>query len=182
MTIRCQHISSRKRPSKRWLVKAKFEISEVSECSILSLILKSKTRKTRKYFEDLQTSKISFYLRKRGFSEVSQFSILPLLLKSKTRKTRKYVQDFNFKKRVLFNGVGNFWVFWDFDFYTYNEIENLENLKIFGDANLFYLRTFVNCRNQHHLCALKVCCSYKDNLIWNVRKKITSLIPGENCI
>ena len=31
----------------------KLEISELSESSILAIILKSKTRKTRKYFQDL---------------------------------------------------------------------------------------------------------------------------------
>ena len=60
----------------------KLKISEVSKFSILALILKLKTRKTRKYFQDLHTSKNVLYLRK--------FLILTFILKS---KNCKYFQD-----------------------------------------------------------------------------------------
>ena len=52
--IWCQPISARKWTSiKQWLAKTELEIFEVSEFSIMALILKSKTRKTRKYLQHL---------------------------------------------------------------------------------------------------------------------------------
>ena len=68
----------------------KLEISEVSEFLILALILKSKTRKTQKYFQDLEISKNGLYLGKLGISKVSDFLILAPILKSKTPKTREF--------------------------------------------------------------------------------------------
>ena len=96
------------------------------------LILKSKTWKTRKYFQYLQIPKNVFYLRKLDISEVFEFSILALILKSKTHKTQKYLYTtlVNSKECVLHEEIGNFQGFQVFDFGPYTEIKNSKNLEI----------------------------------------------------
>ena len=56
------------------------EISEVTKFLILALILKWKTQKTRKYFQDLWISKNALYLKKLRIYKVSEFSVAVLLL------------------------------------------------------------------------------------------------------
>ena len=51
------------------------ENSKVFEFSILALILKSKTQKTRKYLQHMYIPRNVFYLRKLEISEISEFLI-----------------------------------------------------------------------------------------------------------
>ena len=70
----CQHSSARTLKSKKWLVKRKLESSEVSTLLIRTLILKSKTQKMQKFFQDLTFQKTCFTWESWKFQSFQVFS------------------------------------------------------------------------------------------------------------
>ena len=103
----------------------KLDISEVSKILILVLILKSKTRKTRKFFKTSKLEWISFICGNWGFPRFPSFRFWLLCRNQKLGKLRHFFKSF------LLEEVGNFRGFRVFDFDPYTEIENSENSEIF---------------------------------------------------
>ena len=72
-------------------------------------MLKLKTPKSWKIFQDLQFSKSLFYLRKSRIFDISEFLILVLILKSKIHKKLEIISKLaNIKAGVLFEEVRSF--------------------------------------------------------------------------
>ena len=128
--ISCQPIITRKRASKKGLVKTELEIFELSEFSILALNWNRKLGKLGNFFKTSKFEWISFVWKKLGISEVSEFLILALTLKSKTRKTRKFPNSSKKTNPLKFMSWKDFRVFQVFDFSIRAKIESSETSEI----------------------------------------------------
>ena len=114
-------------------------------CSILALILKSKTRKTWKYFQHLNSKEfvlpeeVGHFWGSRIF-DFGAYTEIENLENSEISSTLV-----NSKECVLLEEVGNSRGFRVFDFGSYTEMENSENSEIFSTLvnpkNVFYFIT-----------------------------------------
>ena len=105
----------------------KLEVSEVSEFSILSLILKSKLGKLGNFFKTSKFEWIFFNREKLGSTKISEFLILALTMKSKNQKTWRFSKSSNKTNPLKFMSWKDFQVFQGFDFSLGAKTENHEN-------------------------------------------------------
>ena len=114
----CQHSSARTLKSKKWLVKRKLESSEVSTLLIRTLILKSKTQKMQKFFQDLTFQKTCFTWERW---KLQSFQVFSSGSHTKIKTSDMFLRLVNFKF-VLSEEVGTFQDFWVFYFGPYTEM------------------------------------------------------------
>ena len=93
----------------------------------MALILKSKTRKTRKYFQDINLKACVLFEKVGTFRGFRVFDIGPYTEIENSENSQIFPRHVNSKECTLLEEVESFWDFWVFDFSPYNEIGNSEN-------------------------------------------------------
>ena len=99
--IWCQPISARKWTSiKQWLAKTELEISEVSEFSIMALILKSKTRKLGNIYNICKFQGMCFAWGSWKFAKFQSYRFWPLYWNRNFGKIGNFLESelFHLKK------------------------------------------------------------------------------------
>ena len=102
----------------------KLKTSEVSEFSILTLILKSKPRKIRNFSKICKFQRMCFILECWIFPRFPSFRFWPLYWNQNLGKLAIFPRLVNFKECALFEEVGNLRGFRVIDFGPCTEIEN----------------------------------------------------------
>ena len=97
----------------------------------LALILKSKTRKTRKYFHKVNFKGFVLFEEFGNFWGFRVFDFGSYTEIENSENSQIFLKLVNFKEWVLFQEEGNFRGFRVFDFGLYAEIENSKNPEIF---------------------------------------------------